>query len=176
MALATVGIELLSPRTFWADPEVTAGWKARWHLSALAPVMTLATVSLVNEFYLRKSIGALRPGCESNTGDCTGSFGMLSTETLAAFSALGYGTGVFLIDTTKWSNGQFHGGAFALQVGVPLVLSVLTAVGRTEGNWETPGQVWGTALTGAVFGFGMGALYAAFQRPECGYTGSLICW
>jgi hypothetical protein len=27
-----------------------------------------------------------------------------------------------------------------------------------------------------ALGMGLGTLYAATQRPECGYTGSLICW
>jgi hypothetical protein len=36
--------------------------------------------------------------------------------------------------------------------------------------------VWGTAGIGFVTGLGLGVLYAAMQRPECGYTGSLICW
>ena len=28
------------PRVFYADPEVTVGWKARWHVSVLAPIVT----------------------------------------------------------------------------------------------------------------------------------------
>ena len=31
-------------------------------------------------------------------------------------------------------------------------------------------------LNGFLYGFGMGALYGAMQRPECGYEGGLICW
>ena len=37
MALSALGLELVMPRVFYSDPEVTAGWKARWHLSAFAP-------------------------------------------------------------------------------------------------------------------------------------------
>jgi hypothetical protein len=56
------------------------------------------------------------------------------------------------------------------------VLSVITAVGRTAGDWESPGQVWASAGVGFATGMALGALYATMQRPECGYTGSLICW
>ena len=157
----------------------SAGWKARWHLSALAPVMTLATLSLVNEGYLRESFGAPRPGCEEGAAipavDCP-SFGMFSTQSFAAFGAFGQGTGVFLGDTLKWSDGRFNGAAFAGQVGVPLVLAVITAVGRTAGDWESSGQVWASAGVGAAVGVGTGLMYSLLQRPECGYSGSLLCW
>jgi hypothetical protein len=178
MAASALGLQLVLPRVFYSDPEVTAGWKARWHLSALAPVMTLATLSLVNEGYLRDSIAAPRPGCEEGSftfSDCP-SFGMFSTQSFAAFSALGQGTGVFLGDTLKWSDGRFNGGAFAGQVGVPLVLSVITAVGRNAGDWESTGQIWTSAGVGVVVGMGTGLMYSLLQRPECGYSGSLLCW
>ena len=42
--------QLLMPRIFYADPEVTVGWKARWHVSALAPVMTLSMIAVLNEY------------------------------------------------------------------------------------------------------------------------------
>jgi hypothetical protein len=177
-SIAAMGIELLSPRTFSADPEVTTGWKARWHVSVLAPIMTLTTVAFLNENNLKRSFGGFRPGCGdyNKGGPGCESFGMLSTESLAAFSALGHGTGVFLVDTIKWSKGDFHGGAFTLEVGVPLVLAVITGVGRTAGNWETGAQVWGSGAIGFGLGLGLGALYSLMQRPECGYTGSLVCW
>jgi hypothetical protein len=101
---------------------------------------------------------------------------MLSTHSLLTFSYLGQGTGVFLVDTIKWSNGEFNAGAFVGNVGVPLVLSVLTAIGRTAGDWEDAGQVWASAGIGLGAGLGMGVLYALLQRPECGYGGGLICW
>jgi hypothetical protein len=56
------------------------------------------------------------------------------------------------------------------------VLAPLTIVGRAEGNWETSGQAWVSGAIGVVVGFAMGFLYAWLERPECGYTGSLICW
>jgi hypothetical protein len=39
--VAGAATELLMPRLFYSDPEVTVGWKARWHVSVLAPAMTL---------------------------------------------------------------------------------------------------------------------------------------
>jgi len=178
MAISAAGFELVMPRVFYSDPEVTAGWKARWHLSALAPIMTMASAALLNEVTLKDSFAGHRPGCdETNQGTpgCT-SFGMLSTQSFFAFSALGQGTAVFLVDTTKWSDGRFNAGALAGEVGVPLVLSILTAVGRTTGNWESAGQVWGSAGIGLGAGLGTGLLYAMLQRPECGYSGNLVCW
>jgi len=178
MALSALGLELVMPRIFYADPEVTAGWKARWHLSALAPIMTLATLTLVNEHHLKNSFESPRPGCEDIDGyspACT-TYGMFSSQSFLAFSALGQGTGVFLGDTMKWSDGRFNAGAFTGQVGVPLVLAVITAVGRTSGNWETGGQVWATAGVGAAIGLGTGLMYSLMQRPECGYSGNLLCW
>lgn len=177
-ALSALGVQLLMPRVFYSDPEVTVGWKARWHVSVLAPSMTLAAIALLNEQVLKEEIGGYQPGCsDENFGvpGCT-SYGMLSTHSFVAFSSLGQGLGVFLVDTAKWSGGRFNVGAFAGNVAVPAVLSVVTAVGRTSGNWEEPGQVWGTAGISLALGLGIGALYASAQRPECGYTGSLFCW
>ena len=120
MALSAAGFELLMPRVFYSDPEVTAGWKARWHLSALAPIMTMTTITLFNEVKLKDEFAANRPGCdETNQGlpGCT-SFGMLSSHAFLAFGALGHGTGVFLVDTMKWSDGRVNAGALA-GVGAP---------------------------------------------------------
>ena len=178
LAVSSLGFQLIFPRIFYADPEVTAGWKGRWHISALAPVMTLATLTLINEHHLKSSFASPRPGCDDTNAhlpECS-SYGMFSSQSFAAFSALGHGTGVFLGDTMKWSDGRFNGGAFAGEVAVPFVLAVLTAVGRTSGEWESGGQVWATAGVGAGIGLASGLLYSLSQRPECGYTGSLICW
>jgi hypothetical protein len=167
LAISAWAVELISPRTFSADPEVTAGWKARWHLSVLAPSMAFGALALLNEGYLKKAFKAGRPGCdeapeEAFLTDPEGhrtipplecqTYGMLSTESILAFSALGQGLGVFIVDTTKWSNGQFHAGAFTLEVGVPAVLAILTAVGRSAGNLEDAGQVWGSAGIGVGLG------------------------
>jgi hypothetical protein len=177
LAISSLGLQLVMPRVFYSDPEVTAGWKGRWHVSALAPLMTLAAFTLVNEKYLKESFASPRPECDVNPADpscATG--GMFSSQSLLAWSAFGQGTGVFLGDTLKWSDGRFNAGAFTGEVAVPLVLAVITSVGRTSGNWETGGQVWASAGVGAAVGLGTGVIYSLMQRPECGYTGSLICW
>lgn len=178
LAISALSVELVMPRVFYSEPEVTVGWKARWHLSALAPILTLATLTLVNEHYLKDSIAAHRPGCDdTNQGlpGCT-SYGSFSSPTLATFSAVGHGAAVFFSDTTKWSDGRFNAGAFTGHVAVPLILAVITAAGRTSGNWESGAQVWATAGTGFALGVGTGLLYGLLQRPECGYSGKLICW
>lgn len=187
MALSSAALQVLMPRVFYSDPEVTVGWKARWHISVLAPSMTLFALSMANEAYLKDEFKSLRPECETDDpqeaaddnirfdGSCT-EYGLFSTQSMLAFSALGQGAGVFLVDTIKWSGGRFNFGGFMGNVGVPLVLAVLTAVGRTSGNWESAGQVWTSAGVGLGAGVGMGVLYAMAQRPECGYSGGLLCW
>jgi hypothetical protein len=178
LTVSSLGVQLLMPRIFYSDPEVTVGWKARWHVSVLAPSMTLIAAGLANEQFLKDAFEGYRPGCsELNQGTpgCT-SFGMMSTHSYLVGSALGQGLGVFLVDTIKWSGGRLNGGSLAMNVGVPAALGVITTVGRTAGNWETGGQAWGSAGIGLVLGLGLGALYAAAQRPECGYGGDLICW
>ena len=181
LTLSSLGVQLLMPRVFYSDPEVTVGWKARWHVSVLAPSMTLIATGLINEQFLKKSFEGFRPGCSEEylgvegAGECD-TYGMLSTHSYLAGSALGHGLGVFLVDTVKWSGGRINGGSLAMNVGVPAVLGVITTVGRTAGNWETGGQAWGSAGIGLAIGLGMGALYAAMQRPECGYGGDIICW
>lgn len=179
LTLSSLGVQLLMPRVFYSDPEVTVGWKARWHASVLAPSMTLIATGLVNEQFLKDSFQGHRPGCSESSqtfvAECN-DYGMLSTHSYLVGSALGQGLGVFLVDTIKWSGGRLNGGSLAMNVGVPAVLGVITTVGRTAGNWETGGQAWGSAGIGLAIGLGLGALYGAAQRPECGYGGDLICW
>lgn len=179
LTLSSLGVQLLMPRVFYSDPEVTVGWKARWHASVLAPSMTLIATGLLNEQFLKDAFEGPRPGCDdTNQGLVAGcnDYGMLSTHTYLAGAALGQGLGVFLVDTIKWSDGRLNAGSLAMNVGVPAVLGVVTTVGRTAGNWETGGQAWGSAGIGLAIGLGLGALYGAAQRPECGYGGDLICW
>ncbi|HYP77451.1 MAG TPA: hypothetical protein VER12_15880, partial [Polyangiaceae bacterium] len=57
MALSSAGLVMIMPRIFYSDPEVTAGWKARWHVSVLAPTMTLAAITLLNEVSLKDAFG-----------------------------------------------------------------------------------------------------------------------
>jgi hypothetical protein len=178
LAGSSVALVALLPRVFLSDPEVTSGWKARWHLSALAPAMTLTTLALFNEQVLKSTFSGSLPGCSSdNQGQpgCT-SYGFLSTQSFAAAAALGQGAGTFLVDTLRWSGGSINAGSLIGDVAVPLVLAPITIIGRTEGNWESGGQAWGSAAIGLGVGLAVGFLYASLQRPECGYTGNLICW
>lgn len=179
---AVVGMssQLLMPRIYWSDTEVTIGQKARWHASVLAPTMFLLTAALFNELVIHDAITSYRPGCgKSNVGvpGCT-SFGMPSSHTFVAFSSLGHGTGVFLIDSLKWSNGHMSVGAIAGDIGVPLLASALTFAGRVAG---TPSIEHGDqALVGGAIGLGFGLLaggaYALLQRPECPYGAGILCW
>jgi hypothetical protein len=178
LALSAVGVELFMPRIFYSDPEVTVGWKARWHVSVLAPSMTLVAIALINDQYLKDAFEGHRPDCDEDTQGLPGceTYGMMSTHSFTAFSAFGQGLGIFLVDTIGWSDGRVNVGSLMGNVMVPGVLGVITTIGRTAGNWETGGQAWGSAGVGALLGLGVGAMYAAMQRPECGYGGNLICW
>lgn len=176
--LVGAGTEMLMPRVFYADPEVTVGWKARWHVSVLAPSMTLLGLSMLNEYALKDAFQGYRPDCDEATQGGPGcrTYGMMSSHSFGGFAALGQGVAVFLFDTTKWSQGRLNAGALVGHVAVPLVAASLTAVGRGVGNWESTGQVLLGGGAGLLSGFLMGAAYSLMQRPECGYTGSLICW
>jgi hypothetical protein len=176
--VGSAATQLLMPRVFYSDPEVTVGWKGRWHVSVLAPVMTLTVLTALNEFALKDAFQGARPGCDdTNAGlaHCD-SFGMLSTHAFATGAALGNGLGIWIFDTTKWSGGRVNGYALAGDVIAPFVLGAVTWIGRGVGNWENAGQIVVGGLTGIGIGFLAGMTYSLMQRPECGYTGSLICW
>lgn len=179
-AVVGIGSQLLMPRIYWSDSEVTIGQKARWHASVLAPTMFLLTAALFNELVIHDAITSYRPGCgPSNRGveGCT-SFGMPSSHTFVAFSSLGHGTGVFLIDSLKWSNSHFSGGAIAGDIGLPLAASALTFAGRVAGtpSIEHGDQALLGGALGLAFGLVAGGAYAFFQRPECPYGAGVICW
>jgi len=176
-AVSAMATQVLMPRIFYSDPETTVGWKARWHVSVLAPTMTLTALTLLNEYALKSAIATPRPGCgDSNTGPGCGGYESLSSHSFVAFSAFGHGTAVFLVDTIKWSDGRFNGGALVGDVVVPVLLAGVTAVGRSAGNWESPGTVVLSSVAGLAVGAVTGLTYAVMQRPECGYTGALFCW
>ena len=143
----------LLPRIFYADPETTAGWKARWHVSVFAPTLMNVSLTMLNEYALKDAIGARRPGCDDTNqgqGNCR-DYGALSSHAFLSFSALGQGAAVFVTDTLKWSNGQFHAGSFIGNIAVPLVLSGITAAGRAAGGLRQPGGVHvGRAAGGAA--------------------------
>jgi hypothetical protein len=184
------GIVTLMPRVYYNDPEATVGWKGRWHFSVLAPALSLTALTLLVDGPIRSAIKTPRPQCNlDNTaqalpGSECQSYAMPSTQAYASWSSTGFGTGVFLVDTLKYSNSKFHVGSFFGNIGVPLILSVLTSVGRSyssAGPPQTfPPEDVGSIVIGSVTGFASGALlglaYTLFQRPNCGYGGSLVCW
>jgi hypothetical protein len=166
------------PRVFYSSPEATVGWKARWHVSVLAPTMTQASLALLNEVALKDAFKEPRPGCGSTgpgLSDCE-SFALFSTPSYVSGAALGQGLAIFLFDTLKYSGGRFHFGSLAGHVVAPLLLAGVTVGGRAAGNYENFGQSIASAGVGVGTGLLMGALYGALQAPECGYSGSLICW
>jgi hypothetical protein len=175
---SAAALQLVMPRIFYSDPETTVGWKARWHVSQLAPVMTLALLTATNETLLKDSFADPRPGCDATNqgGPHCDTYGMMSTHAFGAGAALGHGAAVWLFDMTKWSNGRFNAGSFIGNVVLPAILGTVTVVGRGAGNWETGAQIATGGLTGLGFGFLVGTTYALMARPECGYTGDLICW
>jgi len=175
---AAGAIQLLMPRIFYSDPEATVGWKARWHVSQLAPVMTLTVLTLANEYLVKGALQDNRPGCDSSNtpGQNCETYGGPSTHAFGAFAALGHGAGVWLFDMTKWSNGKVNALSVVGNLALPLVLAGVTDGARAAGNWESASQILIGSLAGAVFGFVSGMTYSLMQRPECGYTGSMICW
>ena len=178
-AVAAFGTALIMPRFFYPAPEVTVGYKGRWHLSQLAPVMTLATLTLINEVAFTDTVKSQRPGCDDTnfglTAHCQ-SYGGPSSHGFAAGSAFGMGVAVFLVDTMKWSDGRVSGVSVATNIALPLILGGITIVGRSQGNYENGGQILSGTLLGLGLGFVTGMVYAEMSRPECGYSGSLICW
>jgi hypothetical protein len=172
--------QLLTPRIYWGEGETTLGWKERWHVSQLVPVMTVIAIGLANEYAVKPEITSYRPGCGPTNEGVAGcaSFGMPSTHSFVAFSALGQGTATFLVDTLKYSNGRVNGASLALNVITPAVAATFTFLGRSLGDpsYEHFDQVGIGAGTGLLVGAALGGVYALFQRPECGYGGGLVCW
>jgi hypothetical protein len=186
--LIDVGVVTLMPRIYYNDPEATVGWKARWHISVLAPALSMTALTLLVDGPIKNAIGSPRPNCTAedtglNSTIMTGcnSFGMPSTQSFAAWGAMGTGTAIFLVDTLKYSNSKFHAGSFVGNVAVPFVLSVVTSVARTQASGgnspaETPIQVVAGSLSGFVTGALVGVGYSFMQRPNCGYGNSIVCW
>jgi len=183
-----VGLVTLMPRIYYNDPEATVGWKARWHISMLAPALSVTALTLLVDGPLRSAIKDPRPGCDADQtaaslpGSQCQSYGMPSTHSFAAWGATGAGTSIFLVDTFRYSGSRFNAGSFVGNVAVPLVLSVLTSVGRgvatapnTFPTEDAPQVIVGT-LSGFVTGALLGLGYSFLQRPNCGYGGNVVCW
>jgi hypothetical protein len=186
MVLGAATVALM-PRVYYNDPESTVGWKARWHISQLAPAMTLTVATLLVDIPIRDSIESTRPGCtldETNVAfpdsGCE-SFGGPSTQAFAAWSATGAGVGIFLMDTFNYSDGRFNVPSFIGNVIVPLSLAVITSVGRSvepgdSEAFEDGGQNVAGVFPGLGTGLIVGLVYAGLQRPNCGYGNNIICW
>jgi hypothetical protein len=195
--VAGATIVFLMPRVYYNDPEATVGWKARWHVSMLAPAMTLTALTLFVDTPIKGAIKSTRPGCNPEQTqipgtECT-SYGGPSTQAFASWSSTGFGTGLFIVDTVKYNDGRFSVGSFIGNVGLPLTLSIVTSLGRslnTGGTqisptatvvpsqpYESVGQnLLGGALPGFFTGAIIGVGYALLQRPNCGYGNNIICW
>ncbi|HXS17703.1 MAG TPA: hypothetical protein VN764_10970 [Polyangiaceae bacterium] len=177
-AVASLATSVLMPRVFYSSPEATVGWRARWHVSVLAPTMTQFAFAMLNELALKEAFKEPRPGCEE-TGpgieNCE-TFALFSTQSYIAGGALGQGVATFLVDTIKYSGGRFNFGGFAGEVLLPLALTGVTVAGRSAGHFETFGQSIASAGVGLGTGLIVGLIYSTMQAPECGYSGNLICW
>ncbi len=187
----------LMPRVYYNDPEATVGWKARWHVSVLAPAMAMVGATLLVDQPIREAIKNTRPGCpiEDTLVHLDGSgcetFGGPSTQAFAAWGTAGAGISIFLVDTFKYSDGHFNAGGFIGNFAVPLSLAIVTSIGRSANfgsdtlgvsqNGQHEFEHWGQnllagaipgLLTGVLFGVG----YTLLQRPNCGYGNNVICW
>jgi hypothetical protein len=181
-----VGSVALMPRVYYSSPDATVGWKARYHVSSLAPAMTLTGLALLVDGPIRDAIQSPKQGCTvedtlaalPNSG-CE-SFGGPSSHAFASWGATGAGLGTFLVDTIKYSDGHFSAPSFVGNVAVPLTASILTSVARSaDGNGlgpESTGQVVAGGLPGFAVGALLGVGYALLQEPDCGYGNYLFCW
>jgi hypothetical protein len=176
----------LMPRIYYSSPDATVGWKARWHISALAPIMSMTAATLLVEYPIRDAIQNPKVDCSVDDtlalipeNGCF-HFGGPSTHAFASWGAFGYGTTVFLVDTIKYSDWEFHAGALVGDVVVPLGAAIVTSVARSaDGSGvgpESVGQVVAGALPGAVVGALLGLGYSFLQEPDCGYGGFVFCW
>lgn len=191
----------LMPRVYYSDPSATVGWKGRWHISMLAPAMTLTAVTILTEIPIKQSLESPRPGCSVEDtivrapGSNCETFGGPSAHAFASWAATGAGTGIFLADTLKYSGGRFSVPGFIGNVAFPLVASIFTTIGRgidldeadvrdLNGNrisvdpqpFESTEQIVAGALPGFFTGLTIGFAYAMLQRPSCGYGNAIICW
>ncbi|MDC3956520.1 hypothetical protein [Polyangium jinanense] len=188
------GTVFLMPRVYYSDPEATVGWKGRWHFSMFAPAMTMAAATFLVDGPIRNALQYPRPGCSvdqtlvANTDSGCETFGGPSTHAFASWGATGVGTGIFLVDTIKYSKGRFNAGSFIGNIGVPLVASILTSVGRGVESpavdefgtqtlpYETSNQIIAGTFAGFFTGLLVGGAYALLQRPSCGYGNAIFCW
>ena len=169
----------LMPRVYYSDPESTVGWKGRWHFSQFAPMMTMAAATFLVDGPIKNELKLVRPGCAgvdpafAGPGSNCETYGGPSTKAFATWGAFGVGTGIFLVDTIKYSKGRFNAGSFIGNVVVPLAAGVVTSVSRSVGEetgsgtlqFETDQQI----LAGTFIGTGKAD---EFARRAPGHPGA----
>lgn len=177
----------LMPRVYYNDPEATVGWKGRWHVSQLAPALFLTTTTLMVDIPIKDAIESTRPGCTLDEtlvafpdSNCE-SFGGPSTHAFASSATFGAGLVIWLLDTFKYSDSEFHAGSFIGNVAVPLTAAVLTSVARgvapgDSESFEDGGQIGVGILVGLPIGALTGLVYGMMQEPNCGYGDNIVCW
>lgn len=181
-----VGVSSVSlmPRVYYASPDATVGWKARWHVSVLAPVMSMLALTWIIDEPIRDAIESPRDGCtveQTQAGaDGCENWGSPSSHAFAAWGAFGAGMTIFLVDTFKYSDSEFSVGSLIGNAIVPFAAAMLASVARSaDGSGIGPegtGQVFAGAIPGVLSGALMGLLYSFAQEPDCGYGGYVLCW
>ena len=185
--LIGVGTVSLMPRVYYSSPDATVGWKARWHVSALAPIMTMTAATLMMDGPVRDAIQSPRPGCTVDQtlaqlpdSGCE-TFGGPSSHAYASWGAFGAGTSIFLVDTFNYSDSELSVPSLIGNVIVPFGAAIMTSVSRSavgggEQGHEDTGQVVAGAATGLISGALVGLTYSIMQEPDCGYGGYIFCW
>jgi len=185
MGLGVASVTLM-PRVYYSSPDATVGWKARWHFSSLAPVMSMVGTTLLVDQPIKDAIQSTRPDCSVDQtlarledSGCE-TFGGPSTHAFASWGAFGYGTAVFLVDTLRYSDGEFHAGSFVGNMLFPFSAAIMTSVARAQGGAGIQHESTGQIIAGTLPGLGVGALlglgYSMLQEPDCGYGGFVFCW
>ena len=185
MVISVASVSLM-PRIYYASPDATVGWKARWHASALAPIMSMVAATWLIDGPIRSAIKSPRDGCtvDQTTPHLEGSgcesWGSPSSHAFAAWGASGAGFVIFLVDTLKYSDGEFSFPSLLGNVIVPFSAAMVSSIARSaDGSGtgpESTGQVFAGAIPGVITGALLGLLYSFAQQPDCGYGGYLVCW
>jgi len=176
----------LMPRVYYSSPDATVGWKARWHVSALAPIMSMTGITLLVDGPIRDAIESTKDGCSLDQtlarlpdSGCE-TFGGPSTHAFASWGAAGAGITIFLVDTLKYSDMKFSVPSFIGNIILPTSMAILSSVARSADGYGLGPEITGQVIAGALPGLGIGALlglgYSFMQEPNCGYGGSIVCW
>ncbi len=176
----------LMPRIYYSSPDATVGWKARWHVSALAPIMSMTGITLLVDGPIRDAIESNKEGCSLDDtlarlpdSGCE-TFGGPSSHAFASWGAAGAGISIFIVDTLKYSDMRFSVPSFIGNIFLPTSMAFLSSIARSaDGSGLGPegtGQVVAGALPGLAVGAVLGLGYSLMQEPNCGYGGNLFCW